>query len=128
MVLSVKDVVEDVPDEQREFLRHIRNSEKLCAQGFSPRVHLQLDSSRAQKAAGNAYPPALLLAQLHPIVEALVKFDLAAWPPASVIDVERQALLKAKETSTLLAKPCKKSKPAKPCKKKMPAKRKRIPL
>ena len=116
MVLSVGDVVRDVPDEDREFMRHIRNSEKLCAQGFSPRVYLDLDSARAQKAAGNAYPPALIIAEVHPFVDALAKFDLAARPPASIIASEAEACAIAAQVTKLLGKPCKavKAKKAKP--------------
>ena len=108
MVLSVGDVVRDVPDNEREFLRHLRSSEKLCAQGFSPSVHLDLDSRCAQKAAGNAYPPALLIAELHPIVDALTRFDLAAWPPPSELASHEAALRMAEEAVALFRLPTRK--------------------
>jgi hypothetical protein len=77
MVLSVGDVVENTPDEKREFIRHVRNTEKLLAQGFPKETHLFLDSRLTQKAAGNAYPVTLMISILHPIVDQLSRFDLA---------------------------------------------------
>ena len=51
MVLDFKGVVEDLPDEEREFVRHVRESEKLVAQGFSKYSHLTLDTRCARKLA-----------------------------------------------------------------------------
>ena len=51
MVLDVKGVVEDLSDEDRDFCRHIRESEKLVAQGFSNYSHLTLDTRCARKLA-----------------------------------------------------------------------------
>jgi site-specific DNA-cytosine methylase len=108
MVLSVGDIVERRPDSEREFMRHVRTSEKFVAQGFPRKTHALLDSRCGQKAAGNAYPVNLMVAVLHPLVMALDKFDLAAWPPASVISSEMDGLSAVRAASALLSKPCKK--------------------
>ena len=92
MVLSVGDVVNDVPDEDREFVRHVRNTEKLVAQGFPKTTHLHLSSALAQKAAGNAYPVQLIQAVLAPLLQKLEVFDFAAWPAAAYLASHADAM------------------------------------
>ena len=108
MVLDVKGVVEDLPDEEREFVRHVRESEKLVAQGFSKNSHLLLDTRCARKAAGNAYPVNLMVAVLEPIIEMLTpeKFpsDFAAWPPASLLQSHGDGLVAVRAATKELKK------------------------
>ena len=94
MVLSVADVIDDTPDSERSFMRKIRSSEKLLAQGFPPADVMSFMSSRlAQKAAGNAYPVPLLLAVLQPLVKLLERddFDFANWPPENMCCTDERA-------------------------------------
>ena len=108
MVLDVKGVVEDVPDGEREFMRHVRESEKLVAQGFSKNTHLLLDTRCARKAAGNAYPVNLMVAVLQPIIQMLTPekfpFDFAAWPPASLLEPHSAGVATARAAAKELKK------------------------
>ena len=108
-VASVKGCVENEPDEQREFLRHVRNTEKLVAQGFPKSTHLFLSSACAQKAAGNAYPVPLMIAILHPLVSAFAKFDICSWPPDGVLAGDASATLSVLAARRHFAKPCPKA-------------------
>jgi site-specific DNA-cytosine methylase len=86
-VLSVRGVVDKTPDDQREFFRKFRNSERLALQGFPPDIVFQLSPELAMFAAGNAYPVPLIIATLHPMLHALSlsKVNLASWPPAELL-------------------------------------------
>jgi len=105
MVLSVSDVVHKVPYQDRLFCRHVRNTEKLLAQGFPKETHLHLNSSCAQKAAGNAYPRNLMVAVLHPVINCFSKFDLASWPPSSVLGTHQEGMNEVAKALAMLGKP-----------------------
>ena len=86
-VWSVRGVADKTPDDQREFFRKFRNSERLALQGFPPDIVFQLSPELAMFAAGNAYPVPLIIATLHPMLHALSlsKVNLASWPPAELL-------------------------------------------
>lgn len=105
LIVDVAGVVDQTPDNEREYMRFVRNSEKLVAQGFSASVHLFLNSRCAQKASGNAYPPSLLVAVMHPCLEALANFNLEQWPPQDVLSTKLPSCLRAAVAE--FAKPCK---------------------
>ena len=83
-IMSVKDVVRRTPDAEREFFRFFRGSERLALQGFPVKVVRHLPADLLVKAAGNAYPTALIIAVLHPALQALGEGSLAAWPPVDL--------------------------------------------
>ena len=87
-IADVSGILDNLPDAQREFWRFPLNCERLSLQGFPPEVALDLSPASALKAAGNAYPPVLLIVVLHGMLEALAvnpEFDLATWPPATAL-------------------------------------------
>ena len=84
MVISV-----DVhrPDSEREFLRWVHPAERLTFQGFNKHTHLELRAAPLTiKAAGNAYPVPLMMANWHPILERIAKsgIDLMTPPMATL--------------------------------------------
>ena len=85
--LSVGCVVEGLPDDERQVCRRIKNTERFTAQGFPANLVLKMSSKCAFKAAGNAYPVPLIIASLHPLLEAigLSNIDFATWPPADLL-------------------------------------------
>ena len=107
MILDVGGVVDKAPDSERQFMRFVRNNEKLAAQGFSPKVHLSLSSQCPQKASGNAYPVPLIIAVLHPIVNALGQINLAQWPPHGVRSTSMPPMSFLNAVMKEFAKPCK---------------------
>ena len=108
MVISVGDVCEGLADCDRKYFRKLHNAEKMVAQGFPKEVILHMSYRAAQKAAGNAYPVALIIAVLHPLLHELhkVNFDLASWPPPEVLQAYPHECLRV--TKSELAKPRKK--------------------
>ena len=78
-VVSVGCVVRDIPDQSRTFFRKLKETERLTLQSFPASLAMFL-GSLTLKAAGNAYPPALITVVLNPMLMALDRFDLAAWP------------------------------------------------
>ena len=85
----------------------MRDTEKLVAQGLTKRTHLYLDSGCAQKGAGNAYPPKLIAAVVHPHTERVSSFDLANWPPQAAVSSESFALETVPRAMAPFGKPCK---------------------
>jgi len=106
MVVDVKGCVNSSPDSERDFMRLVHNSEKLTCQGFPKNVLVSLGSqSLAQKASGNAYPPPLIVANLHPIVKGIVEADgLNFKLPSIAEDLPARALV-ALARSLFLAQP-----------------------
>lgn len=93
-VLSVADVVNEVPDEEREFCRKVMAAERLTSQGFPAELLFGLGRELATFAAGNAYPVPLIIAALHPILEAIGNCDvLATWPPQDMVSKTLPACL-----------------------------------
>ena len=88
MVLSVSDVLDQVPDEERGFFRKLQPTERFAMMGFPPNIVVSLGEQLAGKASGNAYPTQLIIASLCPMVRALgmSSLDLASWPSAPVLD------------------------------------------
>ena len=88
MVLSVADVLDRVPDEERRFFRKLEPTERFAVQGFAPEIVVALGEQLAGKASGNAYPIQLIIATLWPMVCALAmsSLDLASWPSAADLD------------------------------------------
>jgi hypothetical protein len=84
---DVRGIIEAVPDEEREIFRLLMPCERLGLQGFRPSAALDLTPGACAKAAGNAYPPPLIIAVLHGMLEAVGNhhFDFRSWPPASAL-------------------------------------------
>ena len=84
--LQVKEVVEQVPDNERQWFRKLRDTERLTLQGFPKTLALDL-KGKTRFAAGNAFPVPVIVAMLHPMLEALSKssLDLATWPPMHML-------------------------------------------
>lgn len=85
---DVRGIIEAVPDEEREICRLLLPCERLGLQGFRPSAALDLTPGACMKAAGNAYPPPLIIAVLHGMLEALLgnhHFDFRSWPPANAL-------------------------------------------
>ena len=89
LIMSVSDVFHQVADAGREFFRFMHATERLTLQGFPPRLILDLGSSiLAVKASGNAYPVPLIIATVHPLIEAIGTkecFDFESWPLPEMI-------------------------------------------
>ena len=88
-VMGVSDVIDNVVDSKRTYFRFVHNAEKLVAQGFPKRVALELSPAMALKAAGNAYPVALIIAVLHPLLKSVhdaLGANLHVWP--SKLDIQ----------------------------------------
>jgi site-specific DNA-cytosine methylase len=87
-IISVRDVVENVPDHAREFFRRFKETERLTFMGFPPELVLTLGRQLTWKATGNAYPPPLIVAGLQPLIMALARstsFQFFSWPPVGTI-------------------------------------------
>ena len=86
-VLSVHDVLAGTPDSHREFFRMLHPTELLALQGLPCSLVQYLGYELTRKAAGNAYPPPLIMAVLHPLLESVAssQYDLASWPPAHLV-------------------------------------------
>lgn len=82
-ILSVRDVIHNTPDAARDFFRVFAPPERLSLSGFPPQIAMDLGRRLTMKASGNAYPPALILACLYPMIRALAEstVDLTIWPP-----------------------------------------------
>eukprot|EP00959_Pyramimonas_sp_CCMP1952_P122515 2561411-Pyramimonas_sp.AAC.1 len=83
--MSVSDILSEVPDKDRSFFRFLRPTERLALQGLPPSAALHMPSHAvAVKGAGNAFPPPLIMAVMHPMIDALQQssFDLGSWPHA----------------------------------------------
>ena len=82
MILSVGDVVHQVPDGDRRFFRKFTPTERLTLQSFPASLAFYLGESLTGFATGNAYPPVLILATLYPLIKAISSsdLDLASWP------------------------------------------------
>jgi site-specific DNA-cytosine methylase len=106
MFLSVSDVVNEVPDEQRTFFRKAMPTERLTLQGFRAQLVILLGQKLAEFASGNAYPPPLIVATLYPLLRAIAdsNLDLAKWPPAGLPPMPPPDLMK-KFQSLLTARP-----------------------
>ena len=84
MFLKVRDVMEQIPDSQRELFRKVHVEEKMLAQGFPRDVAHKMSHAACTKAAGNAYPVPLIAAVLHPMITTLVGWpNLKEWPTAA---------------------------------------------
>eukprot|EP00973_Karenia_brevis_P055277 7685128-Karenia_brevis.AAC.1 len=83
---NVGEVFDDIPDEQRKLFRKVRGPERLALQGFPKSLALLLQK-RCIVAAGNAYPPPLIVAVLYPMLQALKAsgLDLREWPSAAKV-------------------------------------------
>ena len=84
MLLSVDDVVAATPDSQRRVFRVLQATERLTIAGFPAKLVEHLGVKLTMKATGNAYPPALIIATLAPLLRALSTMDLTQWPPADL--------------------------------------------
>ena len=84
MLLSVDDVVAATPDSQRRVFRVLQATERLTIAGFPAKLVEHLGVKLTMKATGNAYPPALIIATLAPLLRALSTMDLTQWPPAGL--------------------------------------------
>ena len=86
MLVSVHDVIDNTPDEQREYFRKIHDVERLQLQGLPASLLAQLPAGKALKASGNAYPVPLIIAVLQPILmEVSKKIHLPSWPPPEIV-------------------------------------------
>ncbi len=85
LIMSVKDIVNDVEDSEREFFRLFLLPERLQLMGFPASVALTLPKSRVVFASGNAYPVPLIIATFFPMLLALAEssLQLAEWPPCA---------------------------------------------
>lgn len=86
-VLSVRDIIHNVEDNQREYFGKLTGPVRLALQGFPPSLALDLPEGKITFAAGNAYPIPLLVAVFQPMLAALALSDvsLATWPPADMV-------------------------------------------
>ena len=71
IVLSVRGVVEEIPDDKREFFRFLHDSERLGLQGLPITLIQTLPANKVAFAAGNAYPVPLIIATMQPMLMAL---------------------------------------------------------
>ena len=86
VIISVHDVIDNTPDEQREFFRKIHDCERLQLQGLPASLLAWLPAGKAVKASGNAYPVPLIIAVLQPILMAVSsKICLPRWPPPEIV-------------------------------------------
>lgn len=80
------DVLANTPDHLRTFFRKLTGPERLALQGFPPSAARDLPYDLICHAAGNAYPPPLILAVLGPMLLALSRSSCwKAWPNTRVI-------------------------------------------
>ena len=86
-VMSVRDVVHEVADSEREYFRKLTGPERLGLQAFPPDIAELVPEDKHVFASGNAFPPALIIAVLQPMLKA-VGPALAEWPPAEVLKDE----------------------------------------
>ena len=86
VVMSVRDVVLRTPDAQRELFRKLAGAERLALQGFPQGVGSLLPPDIVVHAAGNAYPPPLIVAVLGPMLQTLQDSEVwRTWPEQAVI-------------------------------------------
>jgi len=71
LVVSTEDI--EKPSGERAFFRMLHPAERMALQGFDPCICKNLSPAKAVKAAGNAYPPPLILAALAPLLDAIAK-------------------------------------------------------
>ena len=83
----MQDVINATSDEERDFFRKVRNTERMTSMGFPASAVLDLTPAKALKASGNAYPVPLIIATLHPMLEAIGRSGIAmsSWPPSEMI-------------------------------------------
>ena len=93
-LLSARDVYHRTTDHEREFFRKPRATERMTAQGFPPDVVLHVPSSQHMFAAGNAYPPPLITANLHPFLRSVGEssIGLETWPTRESLQEDGAAL------------------------------------
>ena len=85
VVMSVRDIVSGTPDDQREYFRKLTGAERLALQGFPQGVSSLLPPWLVAHAAGNAYPPPLIIAVLGPMLLALQNSKVwRTWPEQAV--------------------------------------------
>jgi len=84
-VASVGDVIARTVDAKRQFFSFLTGAQRLSLQGFDTKLALDLDSACQLKSSGNAYPVPLMIAVLHPVIQALANFNLSSWPPADAL-------------------------------------------
>ena len=105
LVLSVSCVVESIADESRKYFRWLTGPERLALQSLPSSLFFELGGDLAVKAAGNAYPPVLIMAATHGILKALSNFDLKAWPPEHELAVSNHNEQSMKLFTTALMRP-----------------------
>ena len=90
LIMSVKDIVNNVEDSKREFFRLLLLPERLQLMGFPGKLALTLPESRVVFASGNAYPVPLIIASFFPMLLALAQSGLhfADWPPPAELETE----------------------------------------
>ena len=108
-IVSVTDLGEKADDEMLCF-RFFHPRERFRLQGFDAKIYDKLSSDAcALKAAGNAYPVPLLVANLHGIVNTIANstIKLKSWPQ-DIMKVDDEHIL-AQVESALRAPPTKKT-------------------
>ena len=99
-VISVGEVIDQVPDHKRKFFRLLKQTEMLALHGFDPAVATYLATPLlAQKAARTFCPPPLYMAVMHPMLSAIgiSGLDLRAWPePLMGLSLEAAAAASSK--------------------------------
>ncbi len=88
-------MAKEVPDKERVFFRKVRGTERIVGQGFPKSTRLQLPGLSV-KAAGNAYPVPLIIANLHGMINAIGNpaFAFASWPPKEVVSTVSASLMR----------------------------------
>ena len=102
LVMSVGDVVAEVPDENRKFFRYLADTERLLLQGFPPALikDLLCKKTLAKKATGNAYSKVLIVATVHPMLKTIADNTVksfADWDStfqSSFVDIDMLNLIK----------------------------------
>ncbi len=103
-IVSAHDMYNRTADNEREFFRKPWATERMAAQGFLPDIVLHVPRAQRLFAAGNAYPPRLIMANLHPFLKLIGEspIDLKSWPTEDILQDDREALLAATAFSGML--------------------------
>ena len=115
-VISLNDM--SLPDEDRAFFRLLDSRERFILQGFPHEVASKLPTEVCRvKAAGNAYPVPLLIANLHGMIKTITEsnIDIVAWPSnlPTPPPMPEPSPIKKRPASIAMPEPKNKPKPAK---------------
>ena len=84
-IMCVRGVVQRLPDSEREVFRRPRHVERWMAQGFPAAMAADIPPALQVTASGNAFPPCLILANVHGMVQAMAgDCRFLSWPPESM--------------------------------------------